>query len=641
MLARRLMLATVFFLMVFSTASFVAGADIAVEEEITQSLSSDLINVLPKSITYMVGGIPVTTDISSTSEFTTDSGGKIRVDVASPWINEEEVQIASSPTKVKENGETYHVYRSIFPFEFDFNVYTSFDYHHVSPTGNIYKSTDAQNEIVIGRGYLGDELTIDKQSGGAKSTSNYDTSASGTYPVPRATNDVLTVRTGTAQKAYNIFNMYLFDYYNDGDDNFRTYDYFEWRAHVPYYYVGGTIGNSFPEQYNAFQAHMQSPAVDIGSFTLDFSVNVMPVIGLGNSIEVEDVGTLNLDSTWVSFTKAEDLVVNRHKGLVQGVAEGSFENFITSLPQDQSNNNNEMPNTADSQPSALKSNVATFASSNNPVTSQIVSGGTLGGSCDYYLGQPIMYSVEKQKNLNAFTTAEQKQILNLTQWELKLNSMHVVPEVELAKKVTNVDYKEQWYDKDIGAFELYFDNSQLETMEGLGGWNVYNTYVHQRMRLYLTVYSKFKIEVLQTSDAGTNSQKGVPEDPIAHRIWDNTNYGTQRYKTEITTENPINDFLNGLFGLDLEALIPFLIIGLIAVVVIIVLIRMVRGAVSGGGSGYGRPPQGGYGYGYGQPPPVAYQQQQSDVGTMMLFTQLQALTRENTLLRDELSRLRK
>ncbi len=591
-------------------------------------VSSNLISVSPQ--TFVVGNIQ--NNIISSSEYTTPSGGKIRIDTRPSWINEPQAIYDRNPTLGTDaDGVEYKIYHAVIPFEYDINVYTSFTYKDITGIEPTYASAGgSDSKVVIGRGYLGDQLesvwgyqvngwrrascsVAQDDVGSIKVVGDKWKTSSSTVPNYKTDKDCL----GT-----------VFEHGDDGENLFKnTHATKEWYGNVPYVKTNaptlttseGSINSvDFNAQKDFIISKTRSTSVDIGSFNVYWKIALAPPLGMTPSFDINNDGSVvyNLDGSWVNVKEAITMDDYNRKGLVSGVTAGSISNFIVNPPTDSKVGGSGSSNLNDNKGSQ-GSGFQTFESSSNPIASTIEPSEADGGDSDYSLGSPQLYSNDKKKLLSDFTSTELKSIANYTSWELRMNGFNCAPRVQVFKKLTNIDYKEQWYDEAGDYKGLRINkNSYFTAIPTLAGWEVYNTFVHQRVRISVDIYSKYRIIVSQTKDREDISTSDDPENPIGNRVWDNSNYNVDNYREGYGTTGLDTSWWDNLWDslLGDYAWVLWVVIGIVGLVLVYYVYTLIPKQP--------KQPQ----YGYGTPPPqYGYQTQAQNI-------QLQQLQQQNAQL---------
>ena len=592
----KIMLSSIIALFLISTVHCVAAATDTNTETIKQSVQSignDIVTVTPQTI-------QIGTDKSNVKDVTNGyytvgtQGGALYFVLGTPYIDSNQIIVATDKSNVKDKvtGQIYNIYKSIVPIQFDVVGYTAFDEKAIA--GGVPQMIN--HPVVIGRGYVG-VGTVRAQHDGLERSAIFDYWYGNDKIdcVKRVSqNDKLTHIAPETTMSYKD-NIGTWHYYgNDGENGFQTNEYFEWTADVPYY-TPDTTKTDYTSILNYFSTYATGTNVDIGKFNLNLGVKLMPVLGLTPSITVSDTATLNLDSSWIGLTGASIVSGSSDSGYT---ADGTSTIETYNVGYTSSDASKMIGENADAihdaQAQTMSSSVAEFKSVPNPIVSTITAvAKTYGGYYQPSVGQPTLYSNDLKLPKSGFTQTDSKNILNLLDWQVQLNGIHLAPKVEIAKKTSTIYYQEEWYKSKVlgGYTKIYDDSAGSNNKVDCAGWTAKNTYFHQRISLQTQIFTRYNLDVKQGENAYNDSTVPKPDDYHDPNIWDNSNWGTNNYSVKVTQPSAAlawDDFWKSVLGIPNGGVVgTIIVIALVAVAALVlgyyVYTTYFRGAVGGRG----------------------------------------------------------
>ncbi|MFA5730910.1 MAG: hypothetical protein WC934_02775 [Acidithiobacillus sp.] len=494
----------------------------------------------------------------------TPSGGSIILDTGSTYINPDQIIYYPYPQKYNDkDGTQYDIYRASFPFEFEFNIYTVYDYEDVNPAHGAGTFPDQEDtEVCVGRLYIGDALAGDGQTDGYR----YDA------------RDYININTPIVGKKQGVPVWYPdseqnielkykdgdtdFPYYNDGHDSFETkHEYYSYPAYIPYIELGHSrydglnfYDNDFNVQKNAMIEYSTSDEVDIGFFGVSFRLKLDPFV-LGDieySGDWADTSTLEAFSNTKLVIESADMLevypdgTSTDRGGYLGVMDTEMLNeyFFDDIPKsiDDIEGASPLASAPEMPHKGLIGQGVDFTLAEVPITTSYSSSDVFGGDTVYSSGQPRLYSNDINKYLIDFTAEDQRKFLQYQDWQMELTGFHLTPRVQLVKKVSAINYIEEFWDKDVLNDDPFFTQASMTTVPKLAGWNVINNWLGQRVRVWVGMYARIPIDqnfIGQSTDAGDQSHLGDPTNPIGMRMWDTSTYGT--VAAQVTNPNALNN----------------------------------------------------------------------------------------------------
>lgn len=495
---------------------------------------------------------------------------KVQVETAyTPFVNMAEGIFPTDPIKSEidpTTGNLVNIYYCQVPIELDFNIYTTQDINVFGST-----ATKINLPVVVGRVYQGHKWTEDgglcthKQVRGWASA-NFDVESVGRNPtnlmMPTIYDPNDSYKAGTA---YCNINKVTDWFGNDGDEEFvSTKPVIEYNGFIGTMDVSGAPKTTFAGSdsstgvqyvtYDDGSKYIIDKAATLGTgiFTTNFDINVHPDIGiLQSSNFLTQDGQYNNTNTWVRIVGIALDSQDAHTGLVDTPI--SRDNFIKSPPSDVhlgATTPSSTTETSDTSPTTFTGKV--FTGSNNAIYSVV------GGTPENYQGIKVgakaittlaSLADNSQVDTSTFVAKDpDSNRFNIVGYTAQIGGFELAPVVNVYKKTTSVTNKEAWYNSKTNTWYKEPLEKTMQPVSTVAGWDVLNTYAHERLIVTVEVYSEYQIAVSQGKDG---SHLGDPQPRAAvPKYWliDNgfETGDTGLAKAPVPWYNTLGDFFSSL-----------------------------------------------------------------------------------------------
>lgn len=476
------------------------------------------------------------------------------------------------------NGKPIITFHRQGSLEFDVNVWTSIPTIAIAP--NYQLKTDT---ITTSRLYIGDTLNIDQtkreDAADIKEVVDYTKTIGNPWAYGR---HLYQFRSGDGQ--YGTDRA-------DGDNMYKTQYYTETTATIPYFSFptlenydfqtiqGGSSSSPTIDKYTEQQQYIKDwilQKIDVGNFDILIDCTIDPLTSMPQVINMTN-GNLSSPNEYVRFGGMSIIDSSKIKGLCNRNAASAISTFEstgidsnldtgddqdgsvstgtpTSNPSNYNYNNKDMDTTADSLFTNTLNSGTLFTYTPQPDkefgiigTNKIEQPNDIR-AYSYY--KNMYYSDLIKLSTTDGSTEKIDTLNNIYDWRLEIKNIQLTPQVTVWKNIINLHYWEYWLNINTGADTAHAGRGPLTNdalLYLLGGWEVYNVFVHFRVKVLVDYFTDYTMNFIQGGFGYNESLLQNVTDINTKQIMDLSPMGTYNIKSTSSDFN-LGNWLDDLFG---------------------------------------------------------------------------------------------